>query len=512
MNPKLKEKITESVSAVLPITIIVLCISIFLAPMDLGSISLFLTGACLLVVGMALFQLGSEMAMTPLGEGIGVQLSKTKKTVLLVLISFLMGLIITVSEPDLAVLAEQVPAIPNLILILVVSVGVGFFLSVAVIRIRKQISLSVILIVLYVFALILSVFVPGNFFAVAFDSGGVTTGPMTVPFIMAMGVGLASVRSDKNAASDSFGLVALSSIGPIIAVLFLGLFFRPDDTDFALDAIPVLDNTRQVAKEFFSRIGFYAEEVAASLLPLVAVFFIFQLLTRRYHKRQFWRVVIGFFFTFLGLALFLCGVGVGFAPVGELLGETLAAGPYKWLLIPIGALIGYFIVKAEPAIQVLNAQVENVTDGMVSIKAMNRAMSIGVASSVALSILRTLLGIPVQFILIPGYVLALTLSFFVPKMFVGIAFDSGGVASGPMTSTFLIPLSIGVCASVGGDIMSDAFGVVALVALTPLIAIQIMGLSYQLRLREREKHILEPTVPSLPADCDVIIDLEEVSA
>ncbi len=512
MNPKLKEKITESVAAVLPITLIVLCISIFLTPMDLGNIALFFTGACLLVVGMSLFQLGSEMAMTPLGEGIGVQLSKTKKTVLLILLTFLMGLIITLSEPDLAVLAEQVPAIPNLILILVVSVGVGVFLSVAVIRIRKQISLSVILIALYVLALILSVFVPKNFFAVAFDSGGVTTGPMTVPFIMAMGVGLASVRSDKNAASDSFGLVALSSIGPIIAVLFLGLFFRPDDTDFALDAIPVLNNTRQVAKEFFSRIDFYAEEVAASLLPLVAVFLLFQFLTRRYHKRQFWRVVIGFFFTFFGLALFLCGVGVGFAPVGELLGETLAAGPYKWLLIPIGALIGYFIVKAEPAIQVLNAQVENVTDGMVSIKAMNRAMSIGVASSVALSILRTLLGIPVQFILIPGYVLALTLSFFVPKMFVGIAFDSGGVASGPMTSTFLIPLSIGVCASVGGDIMSDAFGVVALVALTPLIAIQIMGLSYQLRLREREKLILEPTVPTLPADCDVIIDLEEVSA
>ena len=510
MNPKFKEKITESVSAVLPITIIVLCISIFLAPMDLGSISLFLTGACLLVVGMALFQLGSEMAMTPLGEGIGVQISKTKKNVLLVLISFLMGLIITVSEPDLAVLAEQVPAIPNLILILVVSVGVGFFLSLAVIRIRKQISLSVILIVLYIFALILSIFVPGNFFAVAFDSGGVTTGPMTVPFIMAMGVGLASVRSDKNAASDSFGLVALSSIGPIIAVLFLGLFFRPDNTSVSSSTIPALENTLQVAEEFFFKSGAYAEEVAFSLLPLVAVFFLFQLLTRRYHKRQFVRVVIGFLFTFAGLALFLCGVGVGFAPVGELLGEKIAGSPYKWILVPIGALIGYFIVKAEPAIQVLNAQVENVTDGMVSIKAMNRAMSIGVATSVALSMLRTLLGIPVQFILIPGYILALLLSLYVPRIFVGIAFDSGGVASGPMTSTFLIPLSIGVCVSVGGDIMSDAFGVVALVALTPLIAIQIMGLTYKLKLKEREKLVYEQVAPALPADCDRIIDLEEV--
>ncbi len=510
MNPKLKEKITESVAAVLPISVIVLCISIFLAPMDLGSISLFLTGACLLVVGMALFQLGSEMAMTPLGEGIGVQLSKTKKSILLILLAFLMGLIITISEPDLAVLAEQVPAIPNLILILVVSTGVGIFLSIAVIRIRKQISLSIILIILYIFALVLSFFVPSNFFAVAFDSGGVTTGPMTVPFIMAMGVGLASVRSDKNAASDSFGLVALSSIGPIIAVLFLGLFFRPEDTTVTTSTIPSLENTLQVAKEFFFKSSTYAEEVLLSLLPLVAVFFLFQIFTRRYHKRQFIRVVIGFLFTFMGLALFLCGVGVGFAPVGELLGEQLASGPFKWILVPIGALIGYFIVKAEPAIQVLNAQVENVTDGLVSIKAMNRAMSIGVATSVGLSMLRTLLGIPVQFILIPGYVLALLLSLYVPKMFVGIAFDSGGVASGPMTSTFLIPLSIGVCVSVGGDIMSDAFGVVALVALTPLIAIQIMGLTYKLKLRERQKLVVEHVAPALPENCDTIIDLEEV--
>lgn len=225
MNPKLKEKVTESVSAVLPITIIVLCISIFLAPLDLGSISLFLTGACLLVVGMALFQLGSEMAMTPLGEGIGVQLSKTKKIILLILISFLMGLIITISEPDLAVLAEQVPAIPNLILILVVSVGVGFFLSLAVIRIRKQISLSVILIFLYVFALILSIFVPGNFFAVAFDSGGVASGPMTSTFLIPLSIGVC-VSVGGDIMSDAFGVVALVALTPLIAIQIMGLSYK----------------------------------------------------------------------------------------------------------------------------------------------------------------------------------------------------------------------------------------------------------------------------------------------
>lgn len=518
MNTVLWKKIKEAASSVLPIALFVfLCNLTPLVHFTTYEMLSFFFAVVMLIVGIGLFNLGADWAMTPMGEHMGASLTSSRKVPLLLGVAFTMGLCITIAEPDLTVLAEQLErAISPILLIGAVGLGVGLFLLLSVLKMifRKHLSTLLMFFYLALFALTAMLLLEGNssLLAAAFDSGGVTTGPMTVPFIMAMGVGLASVRSDKNAASDSFGLVALSSIGPIIAVLFLGLFFRPDDTDFALDAIPVLNNTRQVAKEFFSRIDFYAEEVAASLLPLVAVFLLFQFLTRRYHKRQFWRVVIGFFFTFFGLALFLCGVGVGFAPVGELLGETLAAGPYKWLLIPIGALIGYFIVKAEPAIQVLNAQVENVTDGMVSIKAMNRAMSIGVASSVALSILRTLLGIPVQFILIPGYVLALTLSFFVPKMFVGIAFDSGGVASGPMTSTFLIPLSIGVCASVGGDIMSDAFGVVALVALTPLIAIQIMGLSYQLRLREREKLILEPTVPTLPADCDVIIDLEEVSA
>ncbi len=507
MHPKLKEKTLESLSAVLPITGIMLLISILLVPMELGTIVMFLVGAVMLILGMGFFQLGAEMAMTPIGEGIGVQISKTKRILWVLTVGFVMGVIITVSEPDLQVLAQQVPAVPNLILILTVAVGVGIFLAVAILRIRYGISLSKLLILLYVLLIVLSMFVPREFLAVAFDSGGVTTGPMTVPFIMAMGIGLASVRGDKNSASDSFGLVALSSIGPILAVLLLGCFYKPTQADYVMGEVATVVTTRDVVTVFGLELPHFGGEVLISLLPIVAVFCLFQWITRRYHKRQLRRIGVGMLYTFIGLVLFLCGVDVGFAPVGAELGMELAALPHNWVLIPIGMLIGYYIVKAEPAIQVLNHQVEKVTEGAISVKAMNRSMSLGVAISIGLAMARVLWSIPIYYIIIPGYLIALIMSLFVPKIFVGIAFDSGGVASGPMTSTFLLPLSIGTCQAVGGDIMTDAFGVVALVALTPLIAIQIMGLVYKYKTAQLQKSTVQH--PGLTADSDMIIDFEE---
>lgn len=505
MNVKLKEKIRESLSAVLPITGIVLMLSIFVIPMELGSVVMFLTGALMLIVGMGFFQLGAEMAMTPLGEGVGVQISKMKKLLTVLLTGFLMGVIITVSEPDLQVLAGQVPSVPNMVLIMTVAVGVGLFLALAIVRIRYKISLSMLLIVCYLALILVSAFVPKEFLAVAFDSGGVTTGPMTVPFIMAMGVGLASVRSDKNAANDSFGLVALSSVGPILAVLILGCFFKPTEAAYTLTDVATVVTTQDVARVFAQGLPLYAREVLLSLVPILWVFLIFQWLTHRYHGLQIKRIIVGFGYTYIGLVLFLCGANVGFAPVGAYLGKELAGLSLRWILVPIGALIGYYIVKAEPAIQVLNHQVEAVTNGAISVKMMNRCMQIGVAASVGLAMLRVLTGISIQWFVIPGYIIALVLSRMVPDIFIGIAFDSGGVASGPMTSTFLLPLSIGVCEALGGNLMTDAFGVVALVALTPLIAIQLMGLVYKLKTAKRTQ-----TVPAAIADdCDVIVDLEE---
>ncbi len=507
MNPKLREKTMESLSAVLPITGIVLLISIFLVPMELGSLVMFVVGAIMLILGMGFFQLGAEMSMTPIGEGIGVQISKTRKVLVVLLIGFVMGAIITISEPDLQVLAEQVPSVPNRVLILTVAVGVGLFLALAIVRIKFQIDLSKMLIILYGLLIGASFLVPKEFMAVAFDSGGVTTGPMTVPFIMAMGIGLASQRTDKNSASDSFGLVALSSIGPILAVLVLGCFYKPTEAVYSLGDVATVVTTRDVVRVFGGSIPIYAREVLVSLLPIAAVFVIFQLLTRRYQRRQLKRIAVGLVYTYAGLVLFLCGVNVGFAPVGSFLGKELASLVFNWILIPIGMLIGYYIVKAEPAIQVLNHQVENVTDGAVSVKAMNRCMSIGVAISVGLAMMRVLTGLPIGWIIIPGYLIALVLSRFVPKIFVGIAFDSGGVASGPMTSTFLLPLSIGTCQAIGGNLMTDAFGVVALVALTPLIAIQIMGIVYQVKISAMQKKALQNA--AFLDDCDEIIDLSD---
>lgn len=482
---KLKEKTREAYTAVLPITVIVLLLGTLVVPMEVGTISMFIVGALLLIIGMGFFSLGADMAMIPMGEGLGVQFSKTKKLGLVVLLSFIMGTIITIAEPDLQVLAGQVPSIPSNILIWAVAIGVGIFLALAILRILFRLNFSVIVMILYAILFIVAALVPENFLPVAFDSGGVTTGPITVPFIMAMGVGLASVRSDKHAADDSFGLVAMSSIGPILAVMLLGIFYNPSEAVYTPVIVPEVATTRDVLQEFAAALPNYAVEVGSALLPIIAVFILYQLIVRRYKRRELVRIGIGFVYTAIGLILFLTGVSVGFMPVGHLFGSQLASS-MSWLLVPLGMLIGYFIVAAEPAVQVLNVQVEEVTDGAISRKAMNLCLSIGVAISVGLSMVRVLTGISIFWLLIPGYAIAITLAFFVPKIFVGIAFDSGGVASGPMTTTFLLPLAMGACEAVGGNVMTDAFGVVAMVAMTPLIAIQIMGLVYGIKSKKAE--------------------------
>jgi len=506
LNPILKEKITESLSSVLPITFIVFAICVFLVPLELGTVVMFMAGAVMLVLGMGLFQLGTDIAMSPLGEAIGVRFSKFKRILTIALIGVVMGIIVTVAEPDLQVLAQQIPSIPNQVVIWTVAIGVGIFLAVALLRIVFHVSLSTLLIICYIVVMGVSLFVPGNFFAVAFDSGGVTTGPVTVPFIMAIGAGLASVRADKNAADDSFGLVALCSVGPILAVMILGCFYNPDSAAYTQVTVPDVYTMRDVVVLFARALPHYFKEVFISIGPIVAVFFIFQTFTRHFSRRVMLRSLVGFGYTYLGLVLFLCGVNIGFAPAGTVLGRALGESAMAWTLVPLGCLIGYFIVRAEPAIQTLNHQIQSVTQGTVSSKLMNRCMSIGVAISVGIALLRVVTGLPLYYILVPGYVVALVLSHYTPKLFVGIAFDSGGVASGPMTTTFLLPLAIGACEAVGGNVMTDAFGCVAMVALTPLIAIQIMGLIYKRRMDQEEKVTL--FLGLTPVECDEIVELE----
>lgn len=347
---------------------------------------------------------------------------------------------------------------------------------------------------------------PADFIAVAFDSGGVTTGPMTVPFIMAIGVGLSATRNDKNGSSDSFGLISFCSVGPVLMVLLLGIFYHPTGAAYNETTIPDVITMQDVIREFVHMIPDYAKEVLLSILPVIFVFLIFQLISRRYHKPQVIKMIIGLLYTIIGLILFLTGVNVGFAPVGSLLGSSLARPAVERDFNPDRCLDRLLYRKSRacgPGIK--SVRFEDVTNGSISRDTMNLSLSIGVSASVALALLRVLTGLNIYWLLIPGYLIALILTRFVPKVFVGIAFDSGGVASGPMTSTFLLPLAMGACTAIGGNVVTDAFGVVAMVAMAPLIAVQVMGVSYNMKLKKAST----PAAAIIGIDDNEILDFEE---
>ena len=500
---KLNEKLQESLAAVLPILAIVLILSFTIAPLPTSVLMAFLFGAVLLVVGMMFFSLGAELAMSPMGERVGACITKTRRVGIMLTLGFLLGFLITISEPDLQVLANQVQAVPNMVLIVTVAVGVGLFLCFAMLRMLLSVPLNTMLVGFYIVVFVLAMFVPKDFLAVAFDSGGVTTGPMTVPFIMAMGVGVSAIRSDKHSANDSFGLVALCSIGPILAVLILSLIFHPDGGSYTAVVIPEIGDSAALWQLFFVAFPTYFKEIAVSLLPIAAFFAVFDLVSLHLERKQLIRIGVGLAYTYLGLVIFLTGVNVGFMPAGNYLGSVIAGLSCNWILIPIGMLIGYFIVMAEPAVYVLMRQVEELTDGAIPGSAMKHSLSIGVAVSVGLAMIRVLTGISIFYLLVPGYAVAIVLSFFVPKLFTAIAFDSGGVASGPMATTFLLPFAMGACSAVGGNIVTDAFGVVAMVAMTPLITIQGLGLIYRLRT----KHGAVAPAPAVSGDAFALDDL-----
>ena len=483
----IKKKLEESFSSVFPIAAIVLILSVTITPISAGNMVLFLIGAVFLVFGMSLFTVGQELSMQPLGSQIGASLASSGKLWLITFVSFVIGIIITISEPDLQILAAQVSSIKNFVLIITVSVGVGLFLSIALLRIVFGVNLNLILTVFYIVAIILAFFLPDGFRPLAFDSGGVTTGPMTVPFIMSLGAGVSSARKNKEGSADSFGITALCSIGPIIAVLTLGICMNITGVVYVPETITEILDTRDGLVRYALEFVRYAEEVAIALLPIVIFTVVFQLSTRAFSKRQIIKIGIGVLYTFIGLAIFLTGANVGFLPTGYTIGAGLINRGGGLLLIPIAMLLGFFIVRAEPAVYVLNHLVEEMSAGAVSGKTTVFGLSVGVSAALGLSSLRILTGISIMWILIPGYVLALVLSFFVPKLFVGIAFDSGGVASGTMMSAFVLPLCIGACNAHGGDVMTDAFGCVAFVAMAPIISIQITGFIYSLKSKKRKR-------------------------
>ena len=497
----LPEKLSESLKSVLPVTAVIFLLCFMVVPVPSSVMLAFIVGACLLIIGMGLFSLGADMAMSRIGEHIGAVVSHSKKLILIIVVSLAVGIFITVSEPDLRVLAQQVPNIPNQAIIWSVAIGVGIFLVLAMLRIFFRLPLNYLLIGLYVAVFALAAFVPKDFLSTAFDSGGVTTGPMTVPFIMALGVGVSAVRSDKQAGGDSFGLVALCSIGPIITVLLLGLLYQPDGNAYTNTVMPDAKDTVEMFRAYVDALPEYFAETAKALAPIAVFLVLFQLITKRLKRRALLSMAVGLAYVYVGLALFLTGVNVGFMPVGSFLGGSIAGHNYNWLLVPIAMVIGYFIVQAEPAVHVLNKQVEEITAGAIPAHAMNIALSVGVAVSLGMAMTRVLTGVSIMWFLIPGYAISLALSFVVPDIFTSVAFDSGGVASGPMTATFLLPFALGACEAVGGNLVTDAFGVVAMVAMTPLVTIQLLGLSYQRKL----KHAKAPA--AAPVAVEPIIEL-----
>ena len=476
----LSEKLKESFASVLPVTLIVLVLSFTpLVDFSLKQLVVFCICAVFLVIGIGLFNLGADLAMTPMGEHVGSGLTKSRKLLLLVSVCFVMGVLITVAEPDLSVLAEQVKnAVEPVLLIVTVGIGVGLFLLLAIMKVVWKKDLSTIIIffymALFMLGMLMLTFGKEQFVPLAFDSGGVTTGPITVPFIMALGVGVAGAIGGKRANENSFGLIALCSIGPIIALMGLVLFAKGNLTYELSPASYSIDAS--LGQNFFPTVGAVAKEVLVALGLIVVFFLALQFVALRLSKAKLVQMSFGICYTFVGLVIFLTAVTVGFMPVGFELGCNLAKMPRA--LVVSGFIIGMVVVLAEPAVHVLNKQVEDITGGLVSKRSMLIALSVGVGLSIGLSMIRIIIGFPIIYYLIPGYFLSLALSFFVPKLYTAIAFDSGGVASGPLTSSFILPLAIGACSVIhdGGDsILSYAFGIVAMVAMTPLITIQVMG-------------------------------------
>ncbi len=476
MRAALLQKTKESLISVLPVVAIVFILNLTpLVDFSATEILAFLISAVFLIIGISLFNLGADLAMTPIGEHIGSGLSKLKSALILLAVCFAMGILITVAEPDLTVLANQVKAIMDgNLLIFTVGLGVGLFLVVAVLKIifRKPLSQLLMFSYMLLFALSAILISSGNgaLISMAFDSGGVTTGPITVPFIMALGVGIASTIGGKCASENSFGLIALCSVGPMLAVLLLGCMSEGTMPDIVPD---YLLNTELMA--ILHTLLDTAKEVFVALGLIVLFFVVLQVVVLKLPKKRLYQIAIGIIYTFVGLVLFLTAVKVGFMPIGYKLGLEMANNPI--LLAIFSFVIGMVVVLAEPAVHVLNKQVEEITEGTVSRSSMMVALCIGVGLSICLSIIRIIFGFNILYYLIPGYAISLGLSFFVPGLYTAIAFDSGGVASGPLTSSFILPFAVGACFALQGQehILSGAFGIVAMVAMAPLITIQLLG-------------------------------------
>ncbi len=481
MKELMFNKIKASVKSILPITVIVLIISLIFSNNSITSlVPSFLIGSLFLIIGMCLFDIGADISMIEIGEKIGTHLTKKKSIPFVLFMCFLIGFIVTIAEPDLNVLASEVPSVSSNVLVYTVGIGVGIFLLIAAVRMLFQIKYSYLLIFLCVLSFVLAYFTPQEFVPLAFDAGGVTTGPLSVPLIIALGAGLSAMRSDSKKKEDTFGMISFCSVGPVIIVLLLGLIYNTKSS-YNQITVTTAQSFLEIINIYLKALPIYLKEVIASLGPIVIMFLIYNFIFLKLDKKELIKIFKGLVYTYLGLVIFLTGVNVGFLPMGYTVGKVLAK--YTYILIPLGMILGYFIVSSEPAVAVLTEQIEDITNGNIKKKTMDLSLAVGVGIAAGLSILRVITGISIWYFLLPGYIVALALSFFVPPIFTTIAFDSGGVASGTMTATFLLPFAIGIAESLERNVLTDAFGLVAIVATIPLITVQLVGLIYKIKTK-----------------------------
>ncbi|MCL2083759.1 MAG: DUF1538 domain-containing protein [Oscillospiraceae bacterium] len=488
----LLSKFKEVSSAVSPVVILVLILNFTLAPASGMAVLHFIFGAAAIVLGLSILLFGIELGIMPFGKHMGETFLKSNKLWFVIIVGFLLGFFVNIGEPDLQVLAGQVSSVMGgyismAVILVAVSIGTGIMLALGILRIVKNVALNVVFAVTYGAILILAVFSSSDMLAIGFDASGATTGALTVPLVLAMSLGVAAMKKDsKSAEDDSFGLVGVMSTGAILGVLILNLFVK---TDTVVGFLEIHDiDTGSLFGPFIAEIPQVAFESFIALLPMVLLLFIFQRRSFRLHHRSFGKMLAGFLYTYVGLIIFLVGVNAGFMNLGNIIGYSLASHDNKMLLVGLGFVLGMLVILTEPAVYVLTRQIESVTSGYIKRKIVLVTLSIGVAFAVGLAMLRIVVpGIQLWHYLLPGYVLSMAMTFFVPKIFVGIAFDSGGVASGPMTATFVLAFAQGASEAIEyADILIDSFGVIAMVAMTPLIALQVLGLIYKFKSRKNE--------------------------
>lgn len=482
-------KFKEVLSSIMPITIIVLILNFTLTPVETPIMIRFLIGSVFLIIGLTIFLIGVDIGITPIGNNMGGALAKTNKLWFVVVAGLVLGFFISVAEPDLHILARQVDFISSGIIskgsiVVVVSIGVAAMLALGLGRIVYNFPLYKLLTIIYGAIFILACITSREFLAISFDASGATTGALTVPFILALALGVSKLKKDSKASQkDSFGLVAIASTGAIISVMIMSIVSKTDRITGDIDPTGLTDNIISPFIHEFIKVG---PEIIIALLPIFVLFIVFQKKHFKLPKREVRKILFGILFTFIGLVIFLVGVNAGFMDVGSVIGYGIASLDNKLYVIIIGFILGVVTILAEPAVYVLTHQIEDVTSGYVKRKIVMFTLAIGVGIAVALSVVRILIPeLQLWQYLLPGYIASIALSYLAPKLFVGIAFDSGGVASGPMTATFILAYTQGAAEAIeGANVLVDGFGVIAMVAMTPLIALQILGLIFKIKSKK----------------------------